>query len=115
MISKSDKIFSIEFRRGEPGLIYPPLLKIDYDTVKIDSMTKISEVQLEFEMRYSMDSSRYDKDIEITMGTLCSIGAVWAGIRTWSWTRRSGRMAVDFLVFQIFYSNFISNLFKSFI
>lgn len=66
-------------------------------------MTKNTEVELEFEMRYMMESSRYEKDVEITMGTLCSIGALWAGIRTWSWTRRSGRMAVDFLVFFLYF------------
>lgn len=64
----------------------------------MDTYDESNTVPVEFEVSYSMDTARHEKDIEITMSTLCSFGALWALLRAWSWSRRSGKAAVDFVV-----------------
>lgn len=44
---------------------------------------------------YSMGTERHRKDLEITMGTLSSLGLLWAAVRAWSWLRRTGKLMLD--------------------
>jgi len=46
---------------------------------------------------YSMSLEPYRRDISIAVGVLVAFAVVYAIIQTWSWTRRAGRLAVDFV------------------
>ncbi len=45
-----------------------------------------------------MDTQRHDKDLEISMGIVCSLGLLWAALRAWSWLRRTGKPMLDMTV-----------------
>lgn len=44
-----------------------------------------------------MDQSSYVQDFQIATGTLSVLGAIYAVYRTWVWSKRAGRMAIDFM------------------
>ncbi|KAL3115491.1 hypothetical protein niasHT_016615 [Heterodera trifolii] len=37
----------------------------------------------------------YDKTVEVVMATACSVAALWAAMRAYSWGRRSGKLIID--------------------
>ncbi|KAL3124202.1 hypothetical protein niasHT_004791 [Heterodera trifolii] len=37
----------------------------------------------------------YDKTVEVVMATACSVAALWAAVRAYSWGRRSGKLIID--------------------
>ncbi|KAL3094260.1 hypothetical protein niasHS_004016 [Heterodera schachtii] len=44
---------------------------------------------------YHADSYPYDKTVEVVMATACSVAALWAAVRAYSWGRRSGKLIID--------------------
>jgi len=48
-------------------------------------------------VEYSMSLDKYKRDILIAVGILVAVALVYTVIQTWSWTRRAGRLAVDFV------------------
>jgi len=44
-----------------------------------------------------MSLDKYRRDILIAVGVMIALALVYTVIQTWSWTRRSGRLAVDFI------------------
>jgi len=44
-----------------------------------------------------MSLEKYRRDISVAVGVLVALAVVYAVIQTWSWTRRAGRLAVDFV------------------
>ena len=44
-----------------------------------------------------MSYSQYQTDISIAVGVMSGLALIYAGLRTWSWFRRTGRLAIDFL------------------
>uniref|UniRef100_A0A915L6J3 Uncharacterized protein n=1 Tax=Romanomermis culicivorax TaxID=13658 RepID=A0A915L6J3_ROMCU len=75
------------------GKIFPPLMTVKY----ADAQTDQSSLNLQFTLsvQYSMDTKRHEKDIEITMATLCSFGVLWSALKLWSCSKRSGKTAPD--------------------
>ena len=47
-------------------------------------------------MEYFMSLDNYRRDVLIAVGLLCSLGLIYAVVETWSWSRRAGRLAIDF-------------------
>lgn len=43
-----------------------------------------------------MSQSNYVRNFQIATGTLSSLGVVYAGYRTYVWSKRAGRITIDF-------------------
>lgn len=44
-----------------------------------------------------MSYSQFQTDMAIAVGVMSGLAVLYAIVRTWSWFRRSGRLAIDFL------------------
>lgn len=61
-----------------------------------------------------MGLDAYRKDFQIAVGTLSTLGVIYAGYKTWVWSKRAGRLAIDFAAivnFIFFCSGVLSNVF----
>lgn len=65
----------------------------------------LSVPQVSFSVSYSMVQSTYIRNFQIATGTLSSLAIVYAGFKTYVWSRRAGRLTIDFptLINFIFY------------
>ncbi len=77
------------------GRLYPPLVALEYGEATADDLEEGKEFDFEFSVSYSMDMKEGKKDIEISVGVMSVFAVLWAAAQTWSWSRRSGRMAID--------------------
>lgn len=71
-------------------------------------------LQPTFKVKYSMSLVAYLKDFQIAVGTLSTLGVIFAGYKTWAWSKRAGRLAIDFAAivnFMFFVSGVLSNVF----
>ncbi|XP_064640211.1 meckelin-like isoform X2 [Lineus longissimus] len=95
--ASSFKIF-VELQPNQRnGKIYPPYVEIRYSELKSDSYGTGQTVQVSFEVIYKSSQAKFEYDLSIAMGVLCCLGAIYAFMRTWGWSRRSGKATVDFL------------------
>ncbi|XP_041376380.1 meckelin-like [Gigantopelta aegis] len=78
------------------GKINPPYMRITYGEVESTAAAKGAEVQVSFRVTYDMDQSKYNRNFQIATGTLCTLGVLYAGYRAWVWSKRDGRIAIDF-------------------
>ena len=53
------------------------------------------QFQFSFKVTYDMEAGETEKDLEIAVGVLSAFAVIWAAMETWSWSRRSGKLAVD--------------------
>lgn len=61
-------------------------------------MTSDDDVfQVSFRVENSMPLDSYRRDITIAVCILSAAAVVYTVIETWSWARRAGRLAIDFL------------------
>lgn len=61
-----------------------------------------------------MSWSTYSRDFQISVGTLGTLATLYAGYRTWVWSKRAGRPAIDFpsiINFIFFIAGSLSNVF----
>jgi meckelin len=61
-----------------------------------------------------MNWASYRKDFQIAVGTLGTLTTLYAGYRSWVWSKRAGRLSIDFptIVNFIFYTaGALSNMF----
>ena len=84
-------------------------------------MRPVREVQLRpvffqtsFNVVYEASQGKFNYDLSIAMGTLCSLAAVFAMLRTWGWSRRAGKLTVEIMMiikFLMFCFGAIANIF----
>lgn len=70
--------------------------------------------QISFNVDYTYSDSDYKRDFQIAVGTLSTLGVIYAGYRTWVWSKRSGRPSIDFPTianFFFFCSGTLANVF----
>ena len=60
-------------------------------------MWPLSYIQVSFRVEYTMSLDKYKRDVLIAVGILIALAVVSTVIQTWSWTRRAGRLAIDFV------------------
>ena len=53
-------------------------------------------LQVEFAVEYTFEDTNYLRDFQIAVGMLSTLGVIFAGYRTWVWSKRSGRPTIDF-------------------
>ena len=52
--------------------------------------------KVDFKVTYEMSQTAYEEDFQIAIGTISSLGVIYAGFRTYVWSRRAGRITIDF-------------------
>lgn len=57
-----------------------------------------------------MDLDQYDEDIAIAVGVLSAFAFIYTFVQTWCWSKRTGRIAIDFLTIVTFVLHLIGNL-----
>ena len=79
----------------KPGMIHPPIAVLKYEEVTLSQARDGAEIEMEFSVSYKMDMKEAHKDVEISVGVLSVFAVLLAVIEAWSWSRRSGKLAVD--------------------
>uniref|UniRef100_A0A183BTN8 Meckelin n=1 Tax=Globodera pallida TaxID=36090 RepID=A0A183BTN8_GLOPA len=108
LVRSPDRItLHIHLQPNQEGRIFVPYLQISHVQIQQHqrqnnssssstfSSTDTFLVEFEFRISYHADSYPYDKTVEVVMATTCSIAAVWAAMRAYSWGRRSGKLIID--------------------
>ncbi|KAL8589978.1 hypothetical protein ACOMHN_007004 [Nucella lapillus] len=96
------------------GKIELPYFTVNYHEVSLQQANEGASVEISFKTTYSMSWSLYQRNFRIAVGTLSSLTAVYAAFRSWVWSKRAGRQAIDFaaLVNLLFYlAAALSNIF----
>ena len=79
----------------KPGMIHPPLAVLKYREITKEEAKDGAEVAMKFSVSYKMDMKEAHKDVEISVGVLSVFAVLLSAVETWSWSRRSGKLAVD--------------------
>ncbi|KAA3678548.1 meckelin [Paragonimus westermani] len=84
---------------GFDGLIYPPLLAVDYDNLySAEDFGKNKRVKVAFSVTYDQPTELeavFEQNLRIAMGVICTLAACYGMIRTWLWSRRAGVLRLD--------------------
>ena len=94
------------------GTIYPPLISINYNYISTSDLTQTATVS--FQIIYSMSLEAQIQAIWISVGVIGFVAFVWSIFRTWIWSRRSGKLAVDVVTlfkFLMYLINGMANVF----
>jgi hypothetical protein len=70
--------------------------------------------QITFDVGYSMSLDKYRNDMSIAVGVLSAFAVVYAAVQTWGWSKRDGRIGIDFptlLKFLLFTIGVLANVF----
>ena len=70
--------------------------------------------QVTFSVEYSMDLSAYRRSLSVAAGVLCALAILHALLRTWGWSKRAGKVAIDIVTivkFIVFVCAGIANVF----
>ncbi|CAL1535264.1 unnamed protein product [Lymnaea stagnalis] len=78
------------------GYTYIPYFDITYDDVPRQTACDGKTVDVSFQVSYTMSQSTYTRNFQIATGTLSALGLLYAGFRTYVWSRRAGRISIDF-------------------
>ena len=71
-------------------------------------------LQISFDVSYSMDLEKSREDLAIAAGVLSALAIVYGAVVTWGWSRREGKIAIDFhtlLKFVLFTVGSLANVF----
>ncbi|XP_021355740.1 meckelin-like [Mizuhopecten yessoensis] len=96
------------------GTIYPPYFNIEYDQVSLTSANEGATISPTFTVTYWMSQIKFRRDFQIATGTLSTLGILYAGYRAWVWSKRAGKLAIDFgtiLNFMFFAAGSLANVF----
>lgn len=61
-----------------------------------------------------MTLDKYNDDIRIAMGVLCAFACVYSFLQTWAWSKRAGKIGIDFfsiMKYVLFGINNVANVF----
>ncbi|KAH9495634.1 Meckelin [Bulinus truncatus] len=87
----------VELQRDKgDGYIYVPYFDIEYSDISRSSACDGAQVQISFQVSYTMSQSTFTRNFQIATGVLSSLGLLYAGFRTYVWSRRAGRISIDF-------------------
>ena len=79
----------------KPGMIHPPLVVLQYRDITRQEAEDGVEVEMKFSVSYKMDMKEAHKDVEISVGVLSVFAVLLSAVEAWTWSRRSGKLAVD--------------------
>lgn len=90
------------------GKVYPPVIEIDYAYIGTQDLN--AKVQVAFGIEYKMNLEPQSQAVWISIGIISVFSFLWTIIRTWVWSRRSGKIAVDIITLFKFLMYLISHL-----
>ncbi|KAK6982489.1 Meckelin [Biomphalaria glabrata] len=93
---KSIHLYIDLIRDQADGLINVPYFEIEYGDISRALACDGANIQVSFQVSYTMSQSSYNRNFQIATGVLCSLGLLYAGFRTYVWSRRAGRISIDF-------------------
>ena len=67
-----------------------------------------------FNVVYWMTEIKFRRDFQIAVGTLSVLGVLFAGYRSWVWSKRAGKISIDFqtiLNFLLYCAGSLANVF----
>ncbi len=44
-----------------------------------------------------MEQGQYNYDMSVAVGVLAVFAGIYSGLQTWGWSRRAGKVAIDFV------------------
>ncbi|CAH2285567.1 meckelin isoform X1 [Pelobates cultripes] len=95
------------------GLIYPPLMTVEYTDVQIQN-PNTQTVKVSFSVNYEMRQSDSLIQTNVAVGVLGALAVLWSILKTAAWKRRIGSPFVDLTTvihFLIFYAGALANVF----
>ncbi|EDO36269.1 predicted protein [Nematostella vectensis] len=83
--------------RSSDGEIYPPFIKIKYNSVEVkdEAIVEKTSKDVSFSVTYTMDLETIDRDTKTAIGCLSGLAAIFALVKVASWRRRHGSEAID--------------------
>ncbi|KAK7114529.1 meckelin-like [Littorina saxatilis] len=96
------------------GKIKVPYFTIKYAEISRSEAETGATVQISFSTTYTMSWSSFRRDFQIAVGTLGTLATLYAGYRTWVWSKRAGRPSIDFpsiINFVFYMAASLSNVF----
>ncbi|KAI1297432.1 Meckelin [Halotydeus destructor] len=99
---------------SEKGLVYPPSLVITYEEVTEEEMKQNVSFVVTFSVVYLATQEKVERNFSIILAVFCSCAVLWSFFRTWVWSKRAGRQAIDSQVighFVVTACGFLSNAF----
>lgn len=102
-------VLNIELRDSS-GQIYPPFLDITYSSADTDDYDADKKVQVSFEVTYRMNMNKYKRDKAISAGVLSACAVIYTVLQTWGWSKRAGKVAIDFITIIKFLMLFCGNI-----
>ena len=66
--------------------------------------------QLTFDTSYKMDLQKYRNDMAIAVGVLSAFAIVYGAVQTWGWSKRAGKIGIDFVSLMKFIMFTVGNL-----
>jgi len=112
--AKSIKLYYELVASRLDGVVYPPVLLIEYDHVRVADKS-VAEVRMEFGSEYRMDYKIQSRNLWISVGVLLFLGLVWSLVRTWCWNCRSGKYACDLISLFKFFMFFAEAVGKNYL
>uniref|UniRef100_A0A0N5A3H0 Meckelin n=1 Tax=Parastrongyloides trichosuri TaxID=131310 RepID=A0A0N5A3H0_PARTI len=86
------KLF-VRIQEGKNGKIWPLYAIISFNEVKNEDKNNYQEHT--FSVFYTEKEQDDNTSIDIILAILCTISLLWAAVRAYSWSKRSGRMIAD--------------------
>uniref|UniRef100_T1IRZ4 Meckelin n=1 Tax=Strigamia maritima TaxID=126957 RepID=T1IRZ4_STRMM len=93
----------IQLDEDNIGKIFPPVLIISYKDVRLDEYE--NDLEVSFKISYWMNQNKINEDVTVAICVFSVLAIILSALQTWSWSKRSGRIAIDLyaLVKMIFY------------
>jgi len=67
-------------------------------------------LQVSFEVKYKMSLVKYARDKSISAAVLSSFALIYTVLETWGWSKRAGKVSIDFITMIKFLVLFCGNL-----
>ncbi|RZF41616.1 hypothetical protein LSTR_LSTR000330 [Laodelphax striatellus] len=87
-------MLSVKVQEDPDGLIYPPLLELEYSVLTYEEIEANIPIEVTFSVKFYMENN-IAHYIEVWVGVLSACAVIWAAMQTWTHSRRSGRTTID--------------------
>uniref|UniRef100_A0A0N5CGY7 Meckelin n=1 Tax=Strongyloides papillosus TaxID=174720 RepID=A0A0N5CGY7_STREA len=83
----------IPIQKDKNGRIWPPYAIISYK--EISNINETNNYEHAFTVLFTQKEPDNDNSIDILLAILCTISILWAAIKAYSWSKRSGKVIAD--------------------
>ncbi|CAD1470272.1 unnamed protein product, partial [Heterotrigona itama] len=83
--------------------IFPPLLIIEYAELTYEQIDKVTEVTLDYKIKFTLKDDNIDSYFMIIIGILSGLILILSGIKTWNYSKRHHTSFINIFVFIWFF------------